>query len=415
MKLTKTTKIGLWVILCLIVLIWGFNFLKGRDIFKNENTYYARYSDVSGLTPSTIVTLSGFKIGYVRGIYFAEDLSGDLIVQIAVQNKFPLPVGSSAEIASTDLLGSRVLKINLGHSEKLYSPGDTLFSKVEYDLKQQVGDQLAPIKTKAERLLVSLDSIVSSSSKILNPETQKDIIHSIDQFNATMTNLSEISGNLSDVISNQKVNLKTTILNLSETSANLKKNSAQLNYLMENLSDFSDSLSSIEISNLNSSIKNLDLILGKIESSNGTLGMLVNDPAMYNNLNTAIENMRALLIDFRLNPKRYVQFSAFDFGRDIIVSPPKEGQVNESVIFKVFLLSSQTPLDPNSPVFKGLTPIEEIKSGKTYNYYTGNESTLEKVREILIKTQRAFPEASLKAFYEGKEISMKKALKSISK
>jgi len=202
---------------------------------------------------------------------------------------------------------------------------------------------------------------------------------------------------------------------MSETAANLKKNSAQLNNLMGNLSSFSDSLNSIEISNLNSSIKNLDLILGKIESSNGTLGKLVNDPAMYDNLNTAIENMRALLIDFRLNPKRYVQFSAFDFGRDIVVNPPKDGQVNESVIFKVFLLSSQTPLEPNSPVFKGITPIEEIKTGKTYSYYTGSESSVDKVREILIKTQRAFPEASLKAFYEGKEISLKKALKSVSK
>ena len=94
MKLTKTTRIGIWVIICLTILIWGINYLKGRDIFRTENIYYARYKDVGGLSPSTAVALNGFKIGYVRNIYFANDLSGDLIVKLAIYNKFPLPVGT---------------------------------------------------------------------------------------------------------------------------------------------------------------------------------------------------------------------------------------------------------------------------------------------------------------------------------
>lgn len=419
MKLSKTSRIGLWIVFTLIILVWGFNFLKGRNIFKNESIFYARYRDVSGLTASTIVTLNGFKIGYVRQIYFAEDLSGDLIVQISVQKKFPLPVGSSAEIASTDLLGSRVLKINLGHSDKFYQQNDTLLSKVEFDFKQQVGEQLGPIKSKAEKLLVSLDSIVSSSSRILNPETQKDITNSIDQFSATMANLKAISQNLNEVIGDQKKNLKTTISNLSETSENLKQNSEHLNHIMENISEFSDSLKEIEISktfnNLNSSIKNLDLILAKVQSTDGTLGMLVNDPSMYQNLNSTVENLRALLIDFRQNPKRYVHFSAFDLKRDIIVHPSPVNQIGDSVIFKVLLFSSPAPVDRKSPLFKGLTQVEEVKTGKFFNYFTGQETSLEKVREILHKAQSAFPEATLKAFKNGKEISLKKAAKSISK
>jgi phospholipid/cholesterol/gamma-HCH transport system substrate-binding protein len=419
MKLSKTSRIGLWIVFTLIILVWGFNFLKGRNIFKNESVFYARYSDVSGLTRSTIVTLNGFKIGYVRQIYFAEDLSGDLIVQISIQNKFPLPVGSSAEIASTDLLGSRVMKINLGHSNKFYQPKDTLLSKVEFDLKQQVGEQLGPIKAKAERLLVSLDSIVSSTSRILNPETQKDIINSIDQFGATMANLNKMSKDLSEVIGDQKRNLKSTISNLSATSENLKQNSEHFNHIMKNISGFSDSLAAIELNktfnNLNSSIKNLDLILGKIQSTDGTLGMLVNDPSMYQNLNTTVENLRALLIDFRQNPKRYVHFSAFDLKRDIIVNPSPVNQDGDSVIFKVLLFSSPAPVDRKSSLFKGLTQVEEVKTGKFFNYFTGQETSLEKVREILHKAQSAFPEASLKAFQKGKEISLKKAIKSISK
>ena len=104
MKLTKTSKIGILAVICLTILIWGINFLKGRDLFRTEKTFYARYKNVGGLEATTLVTLNGLKIGYVRDIYFAEDLSGDLIVRIAIHNNFPLPVGTSAEIASSDLL-----------------------------------------------------------------------------------------------------------------------------------------------------------------------------------------------------------------------------------------------------------------------------------------------------------------------
>ncbi len=419
MKLSKTSRIGLWIVFTMIILIWGFNFLKGRNIFRNESIFYARYKDVSGLTPSTLVTLNGFKIGYVRNIYFAEDLSGDLIVQISVQNKFPLPVGTSAEIASTDLLGSRVMKINLGHSDQFYNPKDTLFSKVESDIKQQFGEQLGPIKSKAERLMVSLDSIVSSTSRILNPETQKDITNSIDQFSATMANLNKLSKDLSEVIGDQKRNLSSTISNLSATAENLKQNSEHFNHIMNNLSGFSDTLSRIELNktfnNLNSSLKSLDLILGKIESSDGSLGLFVNDPSIYQNLNTTVENLRALLIDFRQNPKRYVHFSAFDLGRDIVINSSSNIQNGDSVIFKVHLLSSRTPINIQDPVFDGLKQVEEVKTGRFFNYFTGHETSLEKVREILHKTQSAFPEATLRAFEKGKEISLKKALKSIPK
>src|SRR5665647_86076 len=124
MKLSKTSKIGILVVICLTLLIWGINFLKGRDIFRTEKVFYARYKNVGGLTATTLVTLNGLKIGYVREIFFAEDKSGDLIVKIAIHNDFPLPKGTSAEIASSDLLESKVVTHNLGHSDILLQPND---------------------------------------------------------------------------------------------------------------------------------------------------------------------------------------------------------------------------------------------------------------------------------------------------
>jgi len=419
MKLTKTSKIGIWVVICLTVLIWGINFLKGRDIFRTEKVFFARYKDVGGLTPSTLVTLNGLKIGYIREIYFAEDLSGDLIVKIAIHNNFPLPVGTSAEIASNDLLGSRIVKIELGSSEQKYQPNDTLKSKVEVDLKQQVSQQLAPIKIKAERLLVSLDSIVLSTSKFLNPITQQEIAQSIEQIKYTMTNLGNISKNLSEIISHQKNNLSSTISNFNEITDNLKNNSGKLDHIMNNFSTLSDSLSEIELNKtinyLNSSVKNLDLILKKIDSSNGTLGLLVNDPGLYQNLNYTSESLNRLFIDFRQNPKRYVHFSAINLGKEVYAAPPKDSQFSDSVVFKVFLFSSTTPVPLYSPLLKGISNVDEVKTRNHYNYFTGHETSYDKVREILYKTQSAFPEASLKAFRKGKEISLKNASKTISK
>jgi len=419
MKLTKTSKIGIWVVICLTVLIWGINFLKGRDIFRTEKVFYARYKDVGGLTPSTLVTLNGLKIGYIRDIYFAEDLSGDLIVKIAIHNNFPLPVGTSAEIASNDLLGSRIVKIDLGNSKQNYQPNDTLMSRVEVDLKQQVSEQLAPIKIKAERLLVSLDSIVISASKILNPITQRDITQSIEQIRLTMTNLGSISKNLSEIISNQKSNVSSTMSNLNDITDNLKGNSGKLDHIMNNFSTLSDSLSEIELNKtinyLNSSIKNFDLILKKIDSSNGTLGLLVNDSGLYQNLNYTSESLNRLLIDFRQHPKRYVHISAINFGKEVYEAPQKDSQFGDSVVFKVFLFSSPTPVPLYSPLLKGVSNIEEVKTRNKYNYFTSRETSLDKIREILYKTQSAFPEASLKAFRKGKEISLKKVLKTISK
>lgn len=419
MKLTKTSKIGIWVVICLTVLIWGINFLKGRDIFRTENIYYARYKDVSGLTPSTIVTLNGFKIGYVREIYFAKDLSGDLIVKIAIYNNFPLPIGTRAEIASSDLLGSRIVKMNLGNSEQKYHPNDTLKSMTEVDLKQQVSEQIAPIKIKAERLLGSLDSIVTSASKILNPVTQDDITKSIEQIRVTMTHMGSISKNLSDVIGEQKGNLVSTLTNLNDITTNFKTNSEKLDHIMGNFSTFSDTLARIELNRtlntLNSSINDIDLIVKKIDTSGGTLGLLVNDPKLYQNLNHTSESLNRLLTDFRQNPKRYVHFSAIDLGREVVAAPLKNIQSGDSVIFKVLLYSSVTPISLDSPLLKSISNVDEVKSNGKYNYFTGHETSYDKIREILHKTQSAFPEASLKAFRNEKEISLKKALKTISK
>jgi phospholipid/cholesterol/gamma-HCH transport system substrate-binding protein len=419
MKLTKTSKIGILFIVCLSLLIWGINFLKGRDLFRTEKVFYARYKNVGGLTPTTIVTLNGLKVGYVREIYFAENLSGDLIVKIAIHNNFPLPKGTSAEIASSDLLGSKVVKLNLGKSAILLQANDTLNTKMEADIMQQVNEQIAPLKAKAERMIENLDSMVTSMSKLLNNNSQHNISESMRQINLTMTNLEGISRNLNDVVTDQKKNLSSTISNLSDVTGNLKTNSSKLEHIMDNFSSFSDSLSKMElnqtIDHVNSSVANLQTILSKIDTAKGTLGMLINDPRLYQNLNQTNENLNRLLVDFRLNPKKYIHFSAIDLGREVTTSTPKDNQNTDNITFRVQIFSSPVPVSVTSPMFKGIDEVSELKSGNTYYYVTPPETSYDKVIMILNKTQSAFPEAFLKSYKNGKEISLKNALKTFKK
>ena len=268
---------------------------------------------------------------------------------------------------------------------------------------------------KIAALIENLDSIVSTASKIFNNESQRNIAESFRQISLTLINLEKISGDLNEVTSNQKKNLSSTITNINDVTANLKVNTVKLGNIMDNFSNFSDSLVKLEVNktvnHLNTSITNLQSILSKIDTANGTIGKLVNDPLLYQNLTNTSDNLNRLLVDFRLNPKRYVHFSAIDLGREVNVSTSASHQTSENLIFRIQLLSSPSPINLQSPQFKGIDNVSEVKLGDKYYYLTEPESSYDKVRFILNKIQSAFPEAILKPYKNGKEISLKIALK----
>ncbi len=419
MKISKTSKIGIVLVISFTVLVWGINFLKGRDIFRTEKVYIARYKNVGGLEASTVVQLNGLKIGYVREIYFSDDLSGDLIVKIAVFNKFPLPVGTTAEIANSDLLGSKVVKLSLGKSEKFYQHNDTIKTKIESDLMSQVTEQIAPIKAKAERLIVSLDSIVSGVSLLLNSESRRNINKSIEQISLTMENLERISSDLSTVVSDQKSNLTSTILNLKQLTDHLNDDSKSLGNILNKFSSISDSISPAELkstlTHLNKSAAGLEKILSNINNSNGTLGMLLKDSTLYGQLYESGENLNRLLIDLKTNPHRYLKISAINFGKEVYLAPGNTYRTIENIDFKVYLFSSKVKLPLESSIFQGINNLEEVQDGSNFLYFAGEDKSYDKIRMILNKVQLSFPQASLKAYENKQEISLKKAIKICSK
>lgn len=419
LKFSKASKIGIVLAVTFIVVVWGINFLKGRDIFRTEKVYITRYKNVGGLEASTIVQLNGLKIGYVREIYFAEDLSGDLIVKLAIVNKFPLPEGTVAEIASSDLLGSKVVKLNLGKSSRFYQHQDTIQSKIESDIRSQVSEQIAPIKEKAERLIVSLDSIVSGVAVILNSESRKSINKSIEQISLTMENLEKISRDLSIVVNEQKQNLSYTILNIKNLTENLNYDAKVLGNILKNFSSVSDSISPSDLkstlNNINLVVAGLDTVMTNINEAKGSMGLLVKDSTLYTSLAESSVSLNQLLVDLKRNPHRYLKVSAFDFGKEVYLAPGDTYKINETIDFKVFLFSSSVQLPLNSPIFQGVSNISEKIEKSKYLYFAGEDKSYDKVRIILNKVQLSFPQASLKAYQNEEEISVKKALKICSK
>ncbi|HEY5511053.1 MAG TPA: MlaD family protein [Prolixibacteraceae bacterium] len=419
MKFSKTSKIGILLVISFTALVWGINFLKGRDIFRTETVYIARYKNVAGLAPSTVVHLNGLKIGYVREVYFAEDLSGDLMVKIAVFNKFPLPVGTVAEIANSDLLGSKVVKLNLGKSSHYYQHNDTIKSKIEIDFMGQVTEQIAPIKAKAERLIVSLDSIVTGVSLLLNSETRRNIDKSIEQISLTMGNLEKISSDLNIVVNEQRHNLTSTIVNLKELTENLNNDSKALGNILNKFSSIGDSINPSELkstlTHINKSVTGLETILKNVNEANGSLGMLIKDSTLYTRLAESGDNLNQLLIDLKRNPHRYLKISAFDFGKEVYPAPGATYKTIENIDFKVFLFSSKVKIPMDSPIFQGIRNVTELIEKSNFLYFAGEDKSYDKIRTLLNKVQLSFPQASLKAYEDNQEISLKKALKICSK
>ncbi len=315
MKVRKETKIGIIVVLAIILLFVGFNYLKGVYVFEKARTFYGVYHKVNGLEKSNPIVLNGFKVGQVKNIEIIQDGSGNLLVTISVREEFDIPKDTRALLKSADLLGSMEIQLVLGNSSVLAESGDTLSPSIEKDLVEGVNEQLRPIKNKAEGLISSVDSVIKVIEVILNPQSQNNLVQSFNGINNAIASLERTSFRIDTLVREEKLRISQILENINSLTSVLSSNGDQLNNIIQNFSQISDTLAKANIAETllkaNDALSTVNVLVEKINNGEGSLGMLINNPELYNKLESASTNLDLLMEDVRVNPNRYVQFSVF--------------------------------------------------------------------------------------------------------
>ncbi len=315
MKIPREVKIGALTVATILLFIWGLNFLKGKDIFTRQITFYATYDDVTGLIESNPVSLSGVNIGQVDRIRFLPDGSGHILVSCIIDRRVAIPDNSISILTGMSITGTREIIISMGDSNTFIQDGDTLQSGTQASLQDEVSQLVTPIKERAEDLFGQIDSVMIVFQSIFNEETRVNITRSFESIQQTLENLETTTGRLDQTIDTETTRIASILLNAESITENLRNNNETLTNILNNFSSISDSLAAANlkqtVANAEQSLENLNLILQKVESGEGTLGLLVNDEELYHNLERSSKQLELLLEDIRNNPGNYIRISVF--------------------------------------------------------------------------------------------------------
>jgi phospholipid/cholesterol/gamma-HCH transport system substrate-binding protein len=284
---TREVKIGLTFVIAIAVLFFGLNFLKGINIFTPTNRYFATFEDVGGLVVSNSVMIKGYKVGQVRSIEYDFKKQRPFVVEIAVNDDIKLPKGTIVNLMDEGLIGGKIIDIQLGNKPDLFVSGDTIETFVIGNFLAQLTDYMP----KIAQILDNLDSTVVSVNALVNSPSLQSGINS---FGSTMENLSRTMAQLRLATAS----LPSTMSKLDNVAANLDTKVNQL--------DIAKLMTSI-----NQTLENVRNFSDKLTSKNSSLGLLMNDRGVYDNLNATVQSANALMVDFKANPKRYIHFSVF--------------------------------------------------------------------------------------------------------
>ena len=393
MKISKYSQFGLLIVISLLMLIWGLNYLKGNDVFKRNKYYHVIYDKIDGLSESNEVSLNGYQVGRVKEISFADDNSRRLFVTLLIDASLKIPVNSVAQIVSSDILGTRSIKLVLSNEQEFYTSNDTIPGTVEGDLMEQVSMHILPIKNKVEQLLVTIDSAITIITVIFDEDARENISKSLEKISGTIANLEKTTESLNEIVSYNKDNIQNIVQNLSSFSDTLSQLS--VTPLLNNLADASNQIRST---------------IEKINSSDNSAGLLLNDDQLYLSLNNASQNLGSLIKDIEAHPKRYLSFSAFNFGKEVYITTSGE-VVSDKIRFKVNLTSTEVRISLNSTLFEELGEVEESLSRGIYTYLVGNSNSYTEIVKLHDQAKKVFPDATIVAFKNGRLIKLEKAFK----
>ncbi len=289
--ITKEVRIGIAGIIALCVLIYGINYLKGIHLFKPTSYFYVQFKNINGLTKSSPVYADGYCVGIVRKLYYDYEQSGKVTAEIDVDPELRIPKGSTAELATEMLGGVRMNLLLANNPRERYQIGDTIPGM----LSNGMLDKVASLMPQMEKMLPKLDSILASLNTILADPAIPATLHNMQDLTANMT---AASGQLQAMLSNDIPRLTEKLNTIGDNFATISGNLKDIDY-------------AAAMQKVDSTLANVKMITDKLGRKDNTIGLLLNDPQLYNNLNATTANAASLLEDLKLHPKRYVHFSLF--------------------------------------------------------------------------------------------------------
>lgn len=313
MKISNETKIGALTAIAIVLLILGFNFLKGKTFFGKSHNLFAKYTNVQGLAASNPVMINGLQVGTVYSITTDKNMKV-ILVNMNMTKDVNIPVNSIA-IIKPSLLGITSVEITLGDAKQYIPKNDTIATEASSGIFTDVLSKVDPVLYQVTKAVTSIDSIMMSVNHILDPNAKNNIGATLANLNKTTANLIGASASLQILLNTQTGALAGTLNNLNSFTSNLDKNSGKINNMVSNLDKTATNLSNLDLqqtlNTLNTTIGDLKSTIGKLNSTSGTAGLLLNDTKLYNNLTATANKLNLLIDDLKTNPKRYINISVF--------------------------------------------------------------------------------------------------------
>jgi phospholipid/cholesterol/gamma-HCH transport system substrate-binding protein len=304
MKISIEAKVGLIGIATLLVLIWGINYLKGRNILKSSYTLHAFYQDSGGLESSAPVLMKGIKIGYVESIHLEPEALHPVEISLHIEKAYPLRIGSRAVLFSADLLGSKAIRIDATRNGGYLSDQDTLVSILEPDLFSSIGEQALPVVEQIGQLASSLDSLAESMNDLLDSGAANEVLVHVSDMASSLSSSLEPGGSL-----------HASFENLESFSSMLAEQEDEIASMTSNLNAVSEALDDAEIDQLSQELtattREFRSLMEQINSGKGSAGKLIYSDTLYYHLENLVSDLDSLVLDLNENPGKYVHFSLF--------------------------------------------------------------------------------------------------------
>lgn len=334
MKISNETKVGALTALAITLLVLGFNFLKGRSLFKTGSFLYAKYADAKGIMISNPVYINGYQIGSVYDIENEDENVKNIIITIKLKTFYNIPANSVAVIKDNPL-SSASIAITLGNAPKMLQSGDTLTTSNNPGLLGELSSKVAPIGDQLKSTLHSLDSVLKNVNTIFDPNTKHNLQETIANITKATASLTVSAASIQGMLNEQNGAINQSMKNINSFTKNLSDNNDKISQTLGNIETTTGKLSKADfegtVTNLKKSVENLNEVLARMNSKDGTVGLLMNDKQLYYNLNNTLRSANILLDDFKTHPKRYVNVSVF--GRKD-KSQPLTAPLNDSAFNK---------------------------------------------------------------------------------